>query len=169
MVALVPGHRPTEEYVHDLRLKLADRFPGVDFSFLPADIVSQILNFGLPSPIDIQVVGYDLQANRQFANKLLRRIKTVAGAADLRVQQPFDEPHLHVDVDRTKAQLAGFTQRDIANNLLISLSGSFQTTPTYSPKAGEHSDHWGKRSGSDDSGHSGIHPAGHWDGPGLAL
>jgi CzcA family heavy metal efflux pump len=138
MVTLTPDHRPTEEYVHDLRRKLAEQFPGVDFSFLPADIVSQILNFGLPSPIDIQVVGYDLQANRQFANKLLRRIKTVAGAADLRIQQPFDEPHLHIDVDRTKAQLAGFTQRDIANNLLISLSGSFQTTPTYwlNPKNG---------------------------------
>jgi len=138
MVALKPDHRPTEQYVHDLRLKLVDQFPGVDFSFLPADIVSQILNFGLPSPIDIQVVGYDLQANRQFANKLLRRIQTVPGAADLRIQQPFDEPHLHIDVDRTKAQLAGFTQRDIANNLLISLSGSFQTTPTYwlNPKNG---------------------------------
>jgi len=138
MVALVPGHRPTEQYVHDLRLRLADRFSGVDFSFLPADIVSQILNFGLPSPIDIQVVGYDLQGNRQFANKLLRRIRMVDGAADLRIQQPFDEPHLHIDVDRTKAQLAGFTQRDIANNLLISLSGSFQTTPTYwlNPKNG---------------------------------
>jgi multidrug efflux pump subunit AcrB len=138
MIALSPDHRPTEEYVHDLRLKLEDQFPGVDFSFLPADIVSQILNFGLPSPIDIQVTGYDLEANRQFANKLLRRVQTVAGAADLRIQQPFDEPHLHVDVDRTKAQLAGFTQRDIANNLLISLSGSFQTTPTYwlNPKNG---------------------------------
>ncbi len=138
MIALAPDHRPTEEYVHDLRLKLEDQFPGVDFSFLPADIVSQILNFGLPSPIDIQVTGYDLEANRQFANKLLRRVQTVAGAADLRIQQPFDEPYLHVDVDRTKAQLAGYTQRDIANNLLISLSGSFQTTPTYwlNPKNG---------------------------------
>ena len=138
MIALSPDHRPTEEYVHDLRLKLEDQFPGVDFSFLPADIVSQILNFGLPSPIDIQVTGYDLEANRQFANKLLRRVQTVAGAADLRIQQPFDEPYLHVEVDRTKAQLAGYTQRDIANNLLISLSGSFQTTPTYwlNPKNG---------------------------------
>src|SRR5207245_1282490 len=138
LVTLSPKHRPTDDYVHDLRLRLREAFPGIDFSFLPADIVSQILNFGLPSPIDIQVVGYDLQANRQFADKLLRRIKTVAGAADLRIQQPFDEPHLHVDVDRTKAQLAGFTQRDVATNLLISLSGSFQTTPTYwlNPKNG---------------------------------
>ena len=85
MVALTPEHRPTEGYVHDLRLKLADQFPGVDFSFLPADIVSQILNFGLPSPIDesIQVTGYDLAANRLFANQLLRRIKMVSGTAGL--------------------------------------------------------------------------------------
>ena len=81
----------------------------MDFSFLPADIVSQILNFGLPAPIDIQVTGYNLQDNRQFANKLLRRIQMVPGTADLRIQQPFDEPHLHINVDRTKAQLAGFT------------------------------------------------------------
>ena len=110
----------------------------MNFSFLPADIVSQILNFGLPAPIDIQVIGYDLQGNRQFADKLLRRIEMVPGTADLRIQQPFDEPHLHIDVDRTKAQLAGFTQRDVANNLLISLSGSFQTSPTYwlNPKNG---------------------------------
>ena len=108
------------------------------FSFLPADIVSQILNFGLPAPIDVQVTGYDLQSNRQFANKLLRRIEMVSGTADLRIQQPFDEPHLRIDVDRTKTQLAGFTQRDVAQNLLISLSGSFQTSPTYwlNPKNG---------------------------------
>ncbi|HEX3354276.1 MAG: efflux RND transporter permease subunit [Terriglobales bacterium] len=138
LVTLTKDHRPTEGYVHDLRLKLAEQFPGVDFSFLPADIVSQILNFGLPSPIDVQVTGYDLQANRIFANKLLRRMKMVSGTADLRIQQPFDEPYLHIDVDRTKAQLAGFTQRDIATNLLISLSGSFQTSPTYwlNPKNG---------------------------------
>jgi multidrug efflux pump subunit AcrB len=138
LVTLSKDHEPTEQYVHDLRLKLRDQFPGVDFSFLPADIVSQILNFGLPSPIDIQVTGYNLADNRVFANKLLRRIEMVSGTADLRIQQPFDEPHLRIDVDRTKAQLAGFTQRDIANNLLVSLSGSFQTSPTYwlNPKNG---------------------------------
>jgi multidrug efflux pump subunit AcrB len=138
LVTLTPGHRPTEEYVHDLRLQLGQQFAGVDFSFLPADIVSQILNFGLPSPIDIQVTGYNLQDNRRFADQLLRRIQMVPGTADLRIQQPFDEPHLRVNVDRTKAQLAGFTQRDIASNLLISLSGSFQTSPTYwlNPKNG---------------------------------
>jgi len=138
LVTLTPGHQPTEEYVHNLRLKLAQQFASVDFSFLPADIVSQILNFGLPSPIDIQVTGYDLQDNRRFANQLLRRIQMVPGTADLRIQQPFDEPHLRINVDRTKAQLAGFTQRDVATNLLISLSGSFQTSPTYwlNPKNG---------------------------------
>ena len=138
LVSLTPKHQPTEGYVHDLRLQLAEHFPGVDFSFLPADIVSQILNFGLPSPIDIQVTGYDVQDNRRFADQLLRRIQMVPGTADLRIQQPFDEPYLHIHVDRTKAQLAGFTQRDVATNLLISLSGSFQTSPTYwlNPKNG---------------------------------
>jgi CzcA family heavy metal efflux pump len=138
LVSLSEHHSPTEEYVHDLRHGLAQQFPGVEFSFLPADIVSQILNFGLPSPIDIQVVGYNLEENRRFADKLLQEIKMVPGTADLHIQQPFDNPYLNIDVDRTKAQLAGFTQRDIATNLLISLSGSFQTTPTFwlNPKNG---------------------------------
>ena len=131
LVSLVKNHRPTAQYVHDLRLTLPQEFPGVGFSFLPADIVSQILNFGLPAPIDIQVVGYSLDANRAFADKLLERVKQVRGTVDLHIQQPFDQPYLHVDVDRTKAQQVGFSQRDIANNLLISLSGSFQTTPEF--------------------------------------
>jgi CzcA family heavy metal efflux pump len=138
LVSLSEHHRPTETYVHDLRHGLAQQFPGVEFSFLPADIVSQILNFGLPSPIDIQVVGYNLEENRRFADKLLQEIKMVPGTADLHIQQPFDDPYLNIDVDRTKAQLAGFTQRDVATNLLISLSGSFQTAPTFwlNPKNG---------------------------------
>jgi CzcA family heavy metal efflux pump len=138
LVSLSEHHRPTEKYVRDLRHGLAQQFPGVEFSFLPADIVSQILNFGLPSPIDIQVVGYNLEENRRFADKLLQEIKMVPGTADLHIQQPFDNPYLNIDVDRTKAQLAGFTQRDVATNLLISLSGSFQTTPTFwlNPKNG---------------------------------
>src|SRR5437773_7349701 len=131
LVTLSPKHRPTDDYVHDLRLRLREAFSGVDFSFLPADIVSQILNFGLPSPIDIQVVGYNLEGKRRFADKLLQEIRMVPGTADLRIQQPFDQPYLHIDVDRTKAQLAGFTQRDVAQNLLISLSGSFQTSPSF--------------------------------------
>jgi multidrug efflux pump subunit AcrB len=138
LVTLSPKHRPTEEYVHDLRLKLPREFPGVSFAFLPADIVSQILNFGLPSPIDIQVVGYDLEKNRQFTDKLFQRLAAVNGIADLRIQQRFDLPYLHLNVDRTRAGQIGFTQRDVANNLLISLSGSFQTSPTFwlNPKNG---------------------------------
>jgi multidrug efflux pump subunit AcrB len=138
LVSLSPKHRPTEEYVHDLRRKLPSEFPGVSFAFLPADIVSQILNFGLPSPIDVQVVGYDLDKNRQFTDKLFQRMIKINGIADLRIQQRFDLPYLHVNVDRTQAGQVGFTQRDVANNLLISLSGSFQTSPTYwlNPKNG---------------------------------
>jgi CzcA family heavy metal efflux pump len=138
LVSLVKEHRPTAEYVHDLRLRLPEEFPGVTFSFLPADIVSQILNFGLPAPIDVQVVGYDTDGNRLFADKLMERIQQIPGTVDLRIQQPFDQPYLHVNVDRTKAQEIGFTQRDVANNLLVSLSGSFQTTPEFwvNPKTG---------------------------------
>ncbi len=131
LVTLNEHHRPTEEYVHDLRMKLAEQFPGVTFAFLPADMVSQILNFGLPSPIDIQVVGNNLQANRNFASNLLQRLRYIPGTADLRIQQAFDQPYFHINVDRTRAQQVGFTQRDVATNLLISLSGSFQTTPTF--------------------------------------
>jgi len=131
MVALSPKHRPTAGYVHDLRLKLAQDFPGVTFYFLPSDMVTQILNFGLPAPIDIQVIGNDLQANRQFADTLLEKVKYVSGTTDLRIQQTFDQPKFHIDVDRTKAQEIGFTQREVANNLLITLSGSFQTAPTF--------------------------------------
>jgi len=138
LVSLAKEHRPTAEYVHDLRLRLPEEFPGVTFSFLPADIVSQILNFGLPAPIDVQVVGYDTDGNRLFADKLMERIQQIPGTVDLRIQQPFDQPYLHVNVDRTKAQQIGFTQRDVANNLLVSLSGSFQTTPEFwvNPKTG---------------------------------
>jgi multidrug efflux pump subunit AcrB len=131
LVALSKDHHPTADYEHDIRLKLNEEFPGVTFYFLPADIVSQILNFGLPAPIDVQVVGSNLQANRQFADKLLNQLKFVPGIVDLRIQQTFDQPNLHIDVDRTKAQQIGFTARDVAQNVLISLSGSFQTSPTY--------------------------------------
>jgi len=138
LVSLSEHHHPTADYVHDLRLRLARRFPGVTFAFLPADIVSQILNFGLPAPIDIQVVGRSMEADREFANKLLEEIKYVPGTVDLRIQQPSDQPYLHINVDRTKAEQVGFTQRDVASNLLISLSGSFQTAPTFwlDPKSG---------------------------------
>src|SRR6202045_2652183 len=128
LVELSKKHRPTEEYVHELRDRLGHDFPGVTFYFLPADMVSQILNFGLPAPIDIQIIGRNLVGDREFADKLMNQLKFIPGTTDLRIQQPFDQPKLHFDVDRTKAQEIGFTQRDVANNLLISLSGSFQTT-----------------------------------------
>ncbi|MGA8022918.1 MAG: efflux RND transporter permease subunit [Candidatus Acidiferrales bacterium] len=131
LAELSRDHHPTEKYVHDLRIKLAHDFPGVTFYFLPADIVSQILNFGLPAPIDIQILGRNLAANRVFADNLLNRLKYVPGTVDLRIQQEFDQPRLHIDVDRTKAQQIGYSARDVAQNLLVSLSGSFQTTPTF--------------------------------------
>jgi multidrug efflux pump subunit AcrB len=131
LVSLSTEHRPTEQYVHDLRIALAEQFPGVTFAFLPADIVSQILNFGLPAPIDIQVAGNDLEGNRRYADALLQKIRQVPGTTDLRIQQPFDQPELYIDVDRTKANQIGFTQHDVAQNLLVSLSGSFQTSPTF--------------------------------------
>jgi multidrug efflux pump subunit AcrB len=138
LVELSKEHRPTAQYVHDLRQKLSREFPGVSFYFLPADIVTQILNFGLPAPIDIQIVGRNLIANREFASNLMDKLKFIPGTSDLRIQQPFNQPKLHIDVDRTKAQEIGFTQRDVAQNLLISLSGSFQTAPTFwlDPKTG---------------------------------
>jgi multidrug efflux pump subunit AcrB len=138
LVSLNKGHRPTEQYIHDLRLRLPQEFPGVTFSFLPADIVSQILNFGLPAPIDVQIAGYNVSGNREFAGRLLTRLRQIPGIVDLHIQQPFDQPYLNIDVDRTKAQQVGYTQRDVANNLLISLSGSFQTTPEFwlDPKTG---------------------------------
>jgi multidrug efflux pump subunit AcrB len=114
-----------------LRKRLAAEFPGNTFYFLPADIVTQILNFGLPAPIDIQIEGADIQNNRQIADKILNEIRQVPGVADARIQQNFDYPTFNVAVDRTKASGGGFTQRDIATSLLVSLSGSFQTTPTF--------------------------------------
>ena len=130
MVSLAEKHRPTDGYLHDLRLSLNSQFPGVQFSFIPADIVTQILNFGLPAPIDLQIVGRSVEANHRFAAALETQIAKVPGIVDLRVHQPFNQPGLTLDVDRTRAAATGFTQRDVANNLLISLSGSGQTTPT---------------------------------------
>jgi len=131
LVSLADGHRPTAEYVRSLRLDLVRRFPGVQFTFIPADIVSQILSFGLPAPIDVQVVGRDLDANRRFAAALRDKLAQVPGLVDLRVHQAFNQPQLHLTSDRTLAAETGFTQRDVATNLLISLSGSGQTTPTF--------------------------------------
>jgi multidrug efflux pump subunit AcrB len=131
LVGLKEEHHPVENYVRQLRRSLANQFPGVTFYFLPADMVSQILNFGLPAPIDIQIEGNDVEASRGIANKLLSEFRQVPGLTDLRIQQPFDQPKLHVTVDRTRASQAGLTQRDVAGSMLITLSGSFQTQPTF--------------------------------------
>jgi CzcA family heavy metal efflux pump len=131
MVALAEEHEATAKYIHDLRIELNKRFPGVQFSFIPSDIVSQILSFGLPAPIDVQVIGRNQEANRAFAADLAAKMMHVPGIVDLRVHQVANEPALEVDVDRTRAAQMGMTQRDVANNLLVSLSGSGQTSPTF--------------------------------------
>jgi multidrug efflux pump subunit AcrB len=138
LITLAPKHKPTAQYVATLRNVLNASFPGVSFAFLPADIVSQILNFGLPAPIDVQIVGSKLDQNRAVANHLLEQMRGVRGLVDARIQQPGDEPTIDVHVDRTKAMQAGLTQRDVAQNLLIALSGSSQTTPNFwlDPKNG---------------------------------
>jgi multidrug efflux pump subunit AcrB len=138
LVTLSAKHHPTANYVSELRLSLAKEFPGVTFAFLPSDMVTQILNFGLPAPIDIQVIGNDLEGNRVWADQLLAKVRYVPGTVDLRIQQPFDNPYVHFTVERTKAQELGFTAHDIAQNVLVSLSGSFQTSPTFwlDPKTG---------------------------------
>jgi len=130
-VQLSEKHRPTNEYVQELRGVLAHDYPGVTFYVLPVDIVTQILNFGLSAPIDIQIVGPNLYGNRAVAEKMLNEVRYVTGASDARIQQPFDLPNFTVNVDRTRAQAIGFTQRDVAQSLLVALSGSFQTTPSF--------------------------------------
>jgi CzcA family heavy metal efflux pump len=131
LIALNEGHAPTEKYIKELRTVLPRKFPGTTFSFLPADIVSQILNFGLPAPIDLQVIGNDQKANYAYATDLLKRIRKVPGIADLRIQQVYNYPQLNVDVDRTLAAEVGLTQRDVANSLLVTLSGSGQVKPNF--------------------------------------
>jgi multidrug efflux pump subunit AcrB len=124
-------HRPTAQYVKKLREDLPVNFPGTEFFFQPADIVSQILNFGLPSPIDVQVFGKNLNTNYGIAQQIANRMRHVPGAVDVHVQQLMNEPALDLNVDRTRAREVGLTQQDVAHNLLVSLSGSFQTTPSY--------------------------------------
>jgi CzcA family heavy metal efflux pump len=130
-IKLREGHRPTEEHVQILREQLPRLFPGMNFSFLPADIVSQILNFGAPAPIDLQVRGANLDANFAYANKLLSRIRRIPGIADARIQQSPNNPTFNIDVDRTRAQYVGLTERDVTNSLVVNLAGSSQVAPTY--------------------------------------
>jgi multidrug efflux pump subunit AcrB len=130
-IKLEEGHRPTAEYVKMLREELPARFPGVVFSFLPADIISQILNFGAPAPIDLQVRGPNLEANYKYATELLRRLRHIPGLADARIQQSLNSQGFTVDVDRTRAQYVGVTERDVTNSMVVNLAGSGQVSPTY--------------------------------------
>jgi multidrug efflux pump subunit AcrB len=138
LVSLNSGHQPTENYVRRLRARLNRDFPGTTFYFLPADIVNQTINFGLPAPFDIQIVGRDQDKSRAIAQALVEKIRKVPGAVDLRVQQPSDQPELHFAVDRTKASLMGLSERDVANSVLVSLSGNSSVQPNYwlNPKNG---------------------------------
>jgi multidrug efflux pump subunit AcrB len=137
-VQLTKEHHPTAAYVEHLRGVLARDYPGVTFYVLPVDIVTQILNFGLSAPIDLQIVGPNLDGNRALAERMADEVRHIPGAADVRIQQPFDLPKMTVDVDRTRAQSIGLTQKDVATSLLLALSGSFQTSPSFflDPKNG---------------------------------
>ncbi|HTD21306.1 MAG TPA: efflux RND transporter permease subunit [Terriglobales bacterium] len=138
-IALNPEHHhSTAAYVKQLREELPHKFPGVEFFFQPADIVSQILNFGLPAPIDIQLVGNDLDKNYVIAQQIANRMRHIPGAADVHVQQVMDLPTLRMDIDRTRVAQVGMNARDVAQSVLVTLSGSAQTTPNYwlNPKNG---------------------------------
>ncbi|NDG38483.1 MAG: efflux RND transporter permease subunit [Betaproteobacteria bacterium] len=130
-IALRKDHRPTADYVRELRERLPREFPDTVFSFPPADIVSQILNFGAPAPIDLQIRGNNLEANFAYANQLLKAIRRIPGVADARIQQSNQRPVFKVDIDRTRAQDVGLTARDITNSLVVNLAGSSQVAPTY--------------------------------------
>jgi len=138
LISLKPNHAPTGDYVRTMRERLPRMFPSASFAFLPADMVSQILNFGAPAPIDLQIVGSDVQASRNYGNALLARIRRIAGVADARIQQAFQQPTLNVNVDRSLAGLVGLSEKDAATAMQTTLSGSSQTSPTYwlNPKTG---------------------------------
>jgi multidrug efflux pump subunit AcrB len=131
LVSLREKHHPSAQYVRALRENLPREFPGTTFYFLPADIVTQILNFGLPAPIDVQIEGNDIHANHDIADKIMTELHQVSGLSDLHIQQPLDYPTLDVAVDRTKALQAGYQEKDVASSVLNSLSGSFQITPMF--------------------------------------
>jgi len=131
MVSLKPDHRPTADYLAAVRRMVTQEFPGVTFYSLPADMTTQILNFGMPSPIDIQIEGANVADNRIVANQILDEVRRVTGVVDARIQQRFDYPDLNIDVDRTKAQQNGLSERDVAGSILETLSGSFQTSPIF--------------------------------------
>ncbi|WP_024517671.1 efflux RND transporter permease subunit [Bradyrhizobium sp. Tv2a-2] len=130
-IKLREGHKPTDTYIKALRETLPQLFPGVTFAFLPADIVNQILNFGAPAPIDLEIRGPDLNGNYAYANSLIEKLRHIPGVADARIQQSARNPTFNVDVDRTRAQYVGVTERDIANSMVVNLAGSSQVAPTY--------------------------------------
>jgi multidrug efflux pump subunit AcrB len=138
MITLNPNHAPTANYVKTMRDQLPRLFPGTTLSFLPADMVTQILNFGAPAPIDLQIAGADLAADRTYANAVLSRINHIPGIADARIEQAFQQPTLNVQVDRSLTSLVGLSEKDAANAMLTTLAGSLQTSPTYwlNPKTG---------------------------------
>ncbi len=131
LVSLKHEHHATDDYVADLRKSLPRDFPGVTFYFLPSDIVTQILNFGLPSPIDVQFETSDIEGTRKIAGTLLEQLRRVPGLVDLRIQQPADYPVLNIDVDRTKALQGGYSLRDVGGSLQNLLSGSSQLSPLF--------------------------------------
>jgi multidrug efflux pump subunit AcrB len=137
-VQLSKNHGPTEKYVENLRKVLARDYPGVTFYALPVDIVTQILNFGLAAPIDVQIIGPNLYGDRALAERVANEVRYVPGATDVRIQQPFDYPNWTVNVDRTRASAVGLTQNNVAQSLLVALSGSFQTAPNFylDPRSG---------------------------------
>ncbi|MFZ3340564.1 MAG: efflux RND transporter permease subunit [Terriglobales bacterium] len=131
LIALNPEHHPTAQYVRRLRRILPSQFPGVEFFFQPADIVSQILNFGLPAPVDVQIMGADLRTNYEIGQKIANRLRLIPGTADVHVQQMMSLPTLYLDMDRTRINQVGLTAQNVAQSVLISLSGSFQTAPNF--------------------------------------
>ncbi len=131
LVSLEANRHPTADYIRNLRKELPGEFPGTTFYFLPADMTTQILNFGLPAPVDIQVEGQDMQTNHELASHVVDQLRHVPGLTDLRIQQETDYPRFNVTVDRTKAAQGGYTDRDITGSMLVSLSGSFQTTSAF--------------------------------------
>ncbi|KVP64528.1 efflux RND transporter permease subunit [Burkholderia ubonensis] len=138
LIALKPGHAPTQRYVETLRARLPERFPGAEFFFQPSDIITQILNFGQPAAIDVQVLGNDLASNMAIASRLMKKVRQIPGAVDAHVLQRNDQPTLVADMDRTRMQQLNLSAQNVAQNMLISLSGSAQTTPSFwvNPKTG---------------------------------
>jgi CzcA family heavy metal efflux pump len=131
LVSLNEDHHPTDGYTKKLRETLRQKFPGTEFYYLPTDMVSQILNFGLPAQLDVQLVGQEVEKNRALAEQMMQQISQIPGTTDMRIQQPFNLPKWTINVDRTRAQQVGYSQHDVANDVLIALSGSFQTSPTF--------------------------------------